>query len=65
MLLQIAHFISQLIEKGSLLKVLKKSLGSIRNIARRLLEELRCFIFTPEEATQAITKRFQIRFDTS
>jgi len=65
LLLQLAHFISQLMEKGSLLRAIKKSLGSIRNIARRLLEELRCFIFTPEEATQAIAKRFQIRFDTS
>lgn len=42
-LMQIAHIINQLVEYGSLLKNIKKILGSIRNIARRLLEELKFF----------------------
>ena len=42
-LMQIAHIINQLVEYGSLLKNIKKTLGSIRNIARRLLEELKFF----------------------
>lgn len=66
LLLQIAHIINQLIEKGSLLtKEVRKALGSIREIAQRLLEELRYFFFGPGEFEQLITRRIQIRFDTS
>ncbi len=66
LLLQIAHIINQLIEKGNLLsKEIKKALGSIYEIAQRLLEELRYFFFEPGEFEQLITKRIQIRFDTS
>jgi hypothetical protein len=42
LLLQMAHTINQLIEKGSLLsKETRKKIGSIRNIARLLLENIR------------------------
>ncbi|MEA3346741.1 MAG: hypothetical protein U9Q21_01470, partial [Candidatus Auribacterota bacterium] len=42
LLLQIAHIINQLMEKGSLLKrQIRKTFGSIRNIARQLLEDFR------------------------
>lgn len=66
LLMQIAHIINQLIEKGSLLSVeFKKLLGSIRNIAHWLLEDLRTSLFEPHEIETARTQRFQIRFDTS
>lgn len=41
LLMQIAHIINQLVEYGSLLKSLRKILGSIKNIAVRLLDELK------------------------
>ena len=71
-LLQIAHMILQLIEKGSLLRrvarqIYGKSLldlyGSLRNIARRLLECLRFYLIPPEAFDP--TQRFQIRLDSS
>ncbi len=66
LLIQIAHIFNQLIEKGSLLtKEIRKALGSIREIAQRLLEELRYFFFSPGEFKRLITQRIQIRFDTS
>lgn len=66
LLIQIAHILNQLIEKGNLLtKEIKKALGSIREIAQRLLEELRYFFFAPGEFEQLIAKRIQIRFNTS
>lgn len=66
LLMQIAHILNQLIEKGSLLTdTIKKSLGSIRNIAKRLLEDLRTSLFDTNEIATALAKRFQIRFDTS
>ncbi len=66
LLMQIAHLFNQLIEKGSLLSAeIKKLLGSIRNIARRLLEDLRTSLCEPHEIETAVTQRFQIRFDTS
>ncbi len=66
LLMQIAHLFNQLVEKGSpLTDTIKKSLGSIRNIARQLLEDLRTSIFEPHEIETALTQRFQIRFDTS
>lgn len=60
-LLQIAHLLSQLMEMGSLLKPHLKSIGSLRNVARRLLESLR----TEEIDPGVLPKRFQVRFDTS
>ncbi|MGB9720746.1 MAG: hypothetical protein ACPL28_04600 [bacterium] len=66
LLIQIAHILNQLIEKGNLLsKEIRKALGSISEIAQRLLEELRYFFFQPGEFEQLINKRIQIRFDTS
>lgn len=67
-LLQIAHMMLQLLEQGSLLRHLAQTqgkapralFGSLKNIARRLLEDLRHRVL-PEEMGPAI----QIRFDTS
>ena len=50
LLLQIAHIISQLMEKGSLLKdQIKRVFGSAINVFRQLLEDLRTKFFNPEE----------------
>ena len=66
-LLQIAHIMLQLLECGSLLRHLAaqgqpplRRFGSLKNIARRLLEDLRHGLL-PEEPRRAI----QIRLDTS
>jgi len=68
-LLQIAHSMLQLLERGSLLRHLAQTqgktplgvFGSLKNIARRLLEGLRhCLL--PEEEPRAV---IQIRLDTS
>jgi hypothetical protein len=70
-LLQIAHLLLQLVEKGSLLRRLAQAqgkgsavawLGSLKNIAKRLLESLRNLRW-PEEAYRH--QRLQIRFDSS
>jgi hypothetical protein len=70
-LLQIAHILLQLLEKGSLLRQLAEQqgkssavawLGSLKNIAERLLESVRNLRW-PEEAY--LRRRLQIRFDTS
>jgi hypothetical protein len=69
-LLQIAHMILQLLEKGSLLrKMARRSamglFGSLKNIARRLLEAFR-YILLPEEAFDpASASAIQIRFGPS
>jgi hypothetical protein len=70
-LLQIAHLILQLVEKGSLLRQVARQYGqtvvglygSLRNIARRLLECLR-YVRLPPEAIEP-SHRFQIRLDSS
>jgi len=67
-LLQIAHIMLQVLERGSLLRHLAAAqgktvlarFGSLKNIARRLLEDLRHGLL-PEEPRAAV----QIRFDTS
>ena len=70
-LLQIAHIVLQLLEKGSLLRKLAQEqgqgsalalFGSLKNRAERLLEGLRNLCW-PEEAFAR--KRIQIRFDSS
>jgi hypothetical protein len=70
-LLQIAHILLQLLEKGSLLRKLAQqqgkssavaSFGSLKNMAERLLESLRNLLW-PEEAYGR--QRMQIRFDSS
>ena len=68
-LLQIAHLILQLVEKGSLLRraaqqhggTVLSVYGSLRNIARRLLDCLR-YRRIPDEALNP-TRRIQIRLD--
>jgi len=66
LLMQIAHIINQLIEKGSLLdEDLRKLLGGIRAIAEWLLEELRTNFFAPGEIDKLLAARIQIRFDSS
>src|SRR5262249_49850656 len=70
-LLQIAHLLLQLLEKGSLLRRLAQEqgrssalglFGSLKNMAERLLESLRN-LWWPEESFAP--ERLQIRFDSS
>jgi hypothetical protein len=66
LLMQIAHIINQLMEKGSLLKdKIQSVLGSIRNIARQFLEELRSIKIDAAHFAALADGSFQIRFDTS
>jgi hypothetical protein len=71
--LQIAHLILQLLERGSLLIRLARQsgqtpmqvFGSLKNLARRLLEAFR-FHHLPHEAYQLATAAaIRIRLDTS
>jgi hypothetical protein len=73
LLLQIAHLILQLVEKGSLLRQLaqqvgktpQKLFGSLKNMARRLLNSVQ-FLHWPEEVFEAEAgKGIQIRLDSS
>jgi len=62
-LLQIAHIFAQLMEKGSLLKKqIQKNFGSLRNIAKQLLEDFRTKIFTQQALQSCLATPFQIRF---
>ena len=71
-ILQIAHIILQMVEKGSLLKnlardcntTIPKLIGSIRNLSRRLLECLRYFRIPDEAFDLTIAAQCQIRLDT-
>lgn len=64
--LQMSHTINQLIENGSLLTdSYKKRIGSIKNIAFLLLEDLRTTVFDLERIKIIETNKFQIRFDSS
>ena len=66
LLLQIAHLLSQLIEKGNLLGApVAKLYGSSRAFARRLLEAFRNTCIPAEVWADIIARRFQIRLDTS
>ena len=66
-LLQIAHMLFQLLERGSLLKkTFPKGFGSLRNLARRILDAWRyAREMTRESLCRLLSKRIQIRFDTS
>lgn len=65
LLLQIAHIINQLMEKGSLLSgEVKKVFGSIRNLARRLLESLRTTVYDPVDIKLIESTKFQIRLES-
>lgn len=66
LLLQIAHTIFQLIEKGSLFKkTFPKGLGSEYNAAKALLEAWRNLRLIPQAFATLAEGKFQIRFDTS
>jgi hypothetical protein len=63
LLLQIAHMILQLVERGSLLTGdCKRLFGSLRNLARRLGESLRNHLIAPQALEPAA---IQIRLDSS
>ena len=65
-LLQIAHFLFQLVEKGSLFRrAFPKGVGSLKNIARRLLEAWRNLRLPRDALLRLLGGSFQIRFDTS
>jgi hypothetical protein len=63
LLLQIAHLIAQLMERGSLFrKAFPNGVGSAKNIAFRLLEAWRNLRLNPEVWSQMLDVRVQIRF---
>ena len=72
-LLQIAFIITQLMERGSLLRQLAAELGrtplqlfgSLKNMARRLLEGVRWLVLPEESFDAGVAKRLKIRLDTS
>ena len=62
-LLQSAHTIAQLIERGSLFRqAFPAGVGSANNIAFRLLEAWRNLRVTPDQLRQTLDVRVQIRF---
>ena len=62
-LLQIAHLIAQLIEKDSLFReAFPAGVGSVKNIAFRLLEAWRNLRVSTEQIHQMLSVRRQIRF---
>ena len=73
-MLQIAHLLLQLVEKGSLLRRLAQEqgkrtavamFGSLKNMAQRLLESLR-YLPWPNEAFESVrASGIQIRLDSS
>jgi len=66
LLLQIAHLIVQLMEKGSLLaKPVAELFGSLLAFAARLLEAWRNATIDPAELETELSRRIQIRLDTS
>lgn len=72
-LLQIAHLILQLLEKGSLLRQLAAEVGqtvlglfgSLKNMAKRLLESVRHLGWPEQVFSAAHAKKMQIRVDSS
>ena len=65
-LLQIAHILNQLLEKGSLVgKDVVDGIGGLFKVARRLLESLRNEPTSEEEFQVLLLPSFQIRLDTS
>lgn len=65
-LLQIAYLLFQLMEKGSLFRrAFPQGVGSLRNIAFRLLEAWRNLQLSPKDFCSLYNGRYQIRFDTS
>lgn len=65
-LLQIAYLIFQLMEKGSLFRnAFPQGVGSLKNIAFRLLEAWRNLRLPPSDFCELYSGRYQIRFDSS
>jgi hypothetical protein len=65
-LLQIAHLILQLMERGSLLtRDAKKLFGSLANLARRLCESIRNVLIPANATDPAQAANIQIRLNTS
>jgi len=65
-LLQVAHLLFQLIEKGSLFRqAFPAGVGSAKNLAFRLLEAWRNLRLSLEQIQGMLTVSVQIRFDTS
>jgi hypothetical protein len=73
-LLQLAHLILQLVEKGSLLRQLAQQqgkrtavdqFGSLKNMAQRLLESLRYWSWPEAAFDPAAARRRQIRLESS
>jgi hypothetical protein len=65
-LLQIAHLLFQLMEKGSLFRqAFPQGVGSLKNIAFGLLEAWRNLRLPPRAFYALYSGRYQIRFDTS
>ena len=63
LLLQIAHTLAQLIERGTLFRqAFPRGVGSAKNIALRLLEAWRNLRLRPTEVQQMLDARTQIRF---
>lgn len=66
LLLQIAHIINQLLEKGSLLRDLANgTFGGIRNLSRFLLEAFRTCLIDADALKVELSAPFQIRLDSS
>ena len=66
LLLQLAHLIFQLLQKGSLLRqVFPDGLRTAKNLAFRLLEAWRNLCLAAPDFLNLAEGRFQIRFDTS
>jgi hypothetical protein len=72
-LLQIAHIILQLLERGSLLRALTekfghsplKLFGSLKNIARRLLDSVRYFTWSDACYDPSAAARLRVGLDSS
>jgi hypothetical protein len=65
LLLQIAHLLMQLLERGNLLGDVRKVYGSLKALARRLAESLRCELIEPWADGSAPCPRMQIRLNSS
>ena len=72
-LLQIAHMMLQLLEKGSLLRHLAQEVGktplglfgSLKNMARRLLESVRYLAWPAQTYSATAARKIQVRLDSS
>jgi hypothetical protein len=66
LILQIAHLIAQLLERGRVLgENVQKIYGSFKKFAQRLLESLRYVLLPPEALDPQTCSHFQLRLNTS